>query len=269
MNSEYLDNLVERASRLPEMMQTPTNMETREKCSKASRLPDKMQEPTLQMQLSNYMAGWTCICGIHSEPNALFCWNCGIAKQLATKACSQISSSARASKLRIIPVKEADLGLKNSHTPIPLNGSTTDEGSLDEFIQCVSSEDDVGLADGATEKVTTVMISCLPVRLGIEQLLWAIDSVGFNGTYDLVYMPYRSVKKRGKVQHGSPGYAFVNFKSSTHAQTFSESFEGYAFTEFNSERRAVVKPAATQGYYANLSLHAREKKQHGSIITFT
>jgi hypothetical protein len=266
MHTDYLENLVERASRLPEMMQNPEMTPYKDKQS-------QLEEPTLQMQLSSYIPGWICVCGIHSEPSALFCWNCGTAKQIATKTCSQlsssqISSSARASKMRVIPIKR-DYDTGNVHVTAQRQGSTTDEGSLDDFIQCVSSEDDLAFADGSSQPATTLMVSCLPVRLGIEQLLWAIDSVGFNGTYDLVYMPYRSVKKRGKVQHGSPGYAFVNFKTAEFALEFQAAFEAYPFTEFNSDRKAVVKPATTQGYYANLALHAREKKQHGSIITFT
>jgi hypothetical protein len=179
---------------------------------------------------------------------------------------SKVTSSARASKMHVIPIKSEDLDSRNAYAYTPgiqmFNGSTTDGGSTHESIL---AEDDLGTVD---TPVTTLMISCLPVRLGIEQLLWQMDSVGFNGKYDLVYMPYRSVKKRGKVQHGSPGYAFVNFKSSEFAMEFMTAFEGYPFGDFNSDRKAVVKPATTQGYYANLALHAREKKQHGSIITF-
>merc|ERR1719401_195278 len=104
------------------------------------------------------------------------------------------------------------------------------------------------------------MIASLPVRLTIDQLVAAINSVGFFGTYDLVFMPYKSVKRKGKVQDGNPGYGFVNFKSSELASQFACVFEGFSFPNIHSDRTAVVKPATSQGYHANIALHAGENK---------
>jgi hypothetical protein len=135
-------------------------------------------------------------------------------------------------------------------------------------------DDDSGVSEsgigdvGTLTPITTLMISALPVRLTVDQLIASIDSAGFLGTYDLVSMPYRPVKKKGKVQRASPGYAFVNFKTPEFALQFSSVFKGHSFADVDSARTAIVKQAASQGYHANVALHARQKKRHGILLTF-
>jgi hypothetical protein len=243
---EYLEGLVERAS-------------------------------SLQLSMSPTSQGWTCLCGVHSDPDAAFCWNCGKGKETFS-----LWHSFRRSSMPTFeqPSKAAVSVADDQTSSLPVawcNLSTTDGGSsqysrhtsvkdLDNDDSGVS-ESGVGALDPLTP-ITTLMISALPVRLTIDQLLASINSAGFLGTYDLVYMPYRSVKKRGKVQHGSPGYAFVNFKTPEFAAQFASVFEGHSFADAGSDRTAIVKQATSQGYHANLALHVREKKQHGSVITF-
>jgi hypothetical protein len=234
---------------------------------------DRASRLNLKKKLVNQK--WTCVCGVESAPNASFCWNCGQAK-----AALRVMHAFRGRPSAVSLFEYASKASANSADDQRIgscNASTTDGGSS-QYSRRVSVKDldnddsgvseNGGVADGTPVPITTLMISALPVRLTIDQLLTSIDSAGFRGTYDLVYMPYRSVKKRGKVQHGSPGYAFVNFKTPEYASQFASVFEGYTFSDVGSDRVAVVKPATSQGYHANLALHVREKKQHGSVITF-
>lgn len=181
-------------------------------------------------------ASWLCSCGLSSPASSLFCWRCGKSNH---SGCSNIDEQT------FIDVKTPQTG--------GLRRCRIQTAGADELLP---------------PDVTTLMVGALPVRLDIHQLVEAINSFGFANSYDLVYMPYRSVKKRGKVQHGSPGYAFVNFKTPEVARKFASVFTGYTFPGFASERQALVKPAASQGYEANLALHANDKKQQGGILTF-
>jgi hypothetical protein len=230
-------------------------------------------ERASQLTLKKPTEGWTCVCKVRSAASAAFCWSCGKSKDTlrvwqhpttqyfdyTTKVPISLDESMNLSRVGVFSVSTTDGGSSRVSTQ-SLKDLDNDDSSV--------SEHGVGALDGNALPITTLMISALPVRLTIDQLLASINSAGFCGTYDLVYMPYRSVKKRGKVQHGSPGYAFVNFKSAELASQFASVFDGYSFSDVGSDRTAVLKPATSQGYKANLALHVREKKQHGSVITF-
>jgi hypothetical protein len=122
--------------------------------------------------------------------------------------------------------------------------------------------------DGISQDITTLMICALPFRVTSEELLEAVDSLGFEGTYDFVYMPSRSTKKCGKVRPGNVGYAFVNFRNPEDASKFAMIFPGFTFPGVESDKQILVRAAACQGYDANCCLHLFNKKHQSSVMTF-
>jgi len=54
-------------------------------------------------------------------------------------------------------------------------------------------------------KMTTMMVRNLPQRCKQERFINLLDSYGFEGTYDFVYVPYCTKRRKNK------GYGFVNF----------------------------------------------------------
>lgn len=69
--------------------------------------------------------------------------------------------------------------------------------------------------------LTTVMLRNLPNNYSRTMLIKLIDSEGFSGQYDFIYLPmdFKS--------HASLGYAFVNLVTAEQATRFFETFEGF------------------------------------------
>jgi len=88
-----------------------------------------------------------------------------------------------------------------------------------------------------TATQVTTMICNIPVKFGKEDIVSAIESVGFPGLYDSVYVP-----RRGKGKHmGNEGYAFVGFKDPETAAQFKKAFQDYQFQGTNSTKKCAVK----------------------------
>lgn len=88
---------------------------------------------------------------------------------------------------------------------------------------------------------TTLMVRGLPCSLTQEALLGRIDRSGFEGQYDFFYLP------RCGNSISNLGYAFINFKSSSYAQSFQMMFDGLLLNPKNSEKVCSVCPADLQG----------------------
>jgi hypothetical protein len=72
------------------------------------------------------------------------------------------------------------------------------------------------------ESNTTVMIRNLPTDYTREMLLELLDSEGFAGNYDFVYLPIDFNSQ------GGLGYAFVNLICPVEAQRFWQQFDGFS-----------------------------------------
>merc|ERR1712194_657430 len=84
-------------------------------------------------------------------------------------------------------------------------------------------------SDSPAQEMTTLMVCPLPYEVSSDELLEAINGLGFSGLYDFVYMPSRSTRKGAKSREGNVGYAFVNFTTQERATEFIKVFEGYSF----------------------------------------
>ena len=73
------------------------------------------------------------------------------------------------------------------------------------------------------EDLHTVMIKNIPCRCSAEEVLRAVDSLGFAGTYDFFYLPMNRRHKQGI------GYGFINFIELGTAVRFKDAIWGYRF----------------------------------------
>jgi hypothetical protein len=106
---------------------------------------------------------------------------------------------------------------------------------------------------------TTVMLKNLPNKLTRTDLAKLIDSKGFVGHYDFIYVPI-DFKTRG-----SFGYGLVNMSSSDAAQQLMSAFEGFADWDSNSRKVCKVEWAKRQGLPALLQHFSESKLMHEAV----
>jgi len=89
---------------------------------------------------------------------------------------------------------------------------------------------------------STLKIANIPRRCGKDELVAAIDAVGFGGAYDFFYLPLGLQSKKNH------GYAFINFKDNSSADVFTQMFQGYPLRA----KLLDVTPAPLQGLAENV-----------------
>jgi len=100
----------------------------------------------------------------------------------------------------------------------------------------------------ATKKVTTLMIRNVPNRYCRSLFMQELDSLGFRGKYNFVYLPMDNAT------HWNVGYAFVNFEDPADAERCVHIMEGHEFARYKQRRRvAQVSVAHIQGLERNLA----------------
>jgi len=105
------------------------------------------------------------------------------------------------------------------------------------------------------EDVRTLMIKHIPCRCTREEVLDAIDSLGFEGTYEFFHLP----TKRG--QHNF-GYAFISFWGQQTAIAFQSAMNGFIFRSRQSSKSVCVVPARIQGFAGTNGQHARRARRN-------
>eukprot|EP00441_Pelagodinium_beii_P033900 CAMPEP_0197640420 /NCGR_PEP_ID=MMETSP1338-20131121/14717_1 /TAXON_ID=43686 ORGANISM="Pelagodinium beii, Strain RCC1491" /NCGR_SAMPLE_ID=MMETSP1338 /ASSEMBLY_ACC=CAM_ASM_000754 /LENGTH=390 /DNA_ID=CAMNT_0043213269 /DNA_START=109 /DNA_END=1281 /DNA_ORIENTATION=- len=100
--------------------------------------------------------------------------------------------------------------------------------------------------------ITALMVKNLPCSITQDKLAEAINSQGFAGKYDWLYLPVKKRRLRNPLQQiqsrpSNLGYAFVNFQNAEDAAEFTEQFAGYTFQATNSLKRVEIGPAFVQG----------------------
>lgn len=94
------------------------------------------------------------------------------------------------------------------------------------------------------EEVQTVMIRGIPCKCSREDILEAVEELGFGQKYDFFYVPLR----RGR----SLGYAFIGFPASQVTKEFAKTMTGYKFSNKTSSKTITVVPASVQGLSNNM-----------------
>lgn len=120
--------------------------------------------------------------------------------------------------------------------------------------------------ESEVKPITTMMICDIPCRKTTAQVLEAIDSFGFAGTYDLIYMPPQKGFRRANHSQNM-GYAFINFKTPEWAAEFCKVFQNYSFPNSCSTKLTYAKAAHRQGYQDTMELHAKQRVS-GCLLTF-
>jgi hypothetical protein len=138
---------------------------------------------------------------------------------------------------------------EDDHQEYPLTGPSHTYVTDDEF------EERCGMSCG--QVVTTLMLCDIPCRTTEDILIQTLATLGFAGTYDLLYLP---LKQRSSQHRGNLGYAFVNFKLPQDASRFAATFVNFAFPNTQSKKLSYAKPAACQGFVAHASMQSASKR---------
>lgn len=107
---------------------------------------------------------------------------------------------------------------------------------------------------------TTVMLRHLPLQFNRTMLLHLMDSRGFTGLYDFVYMPIDFQ------HHTALGYAFVDLTCHEVAVHFRETFGGFSEWCVPSKKRCTTNWSdKDQGFEANVERYRSSPLLHDSV----
>lgn len=111
------------------------------------------------------------------------------------------------------------------------------------------------------QSATTVMARNLPNKYNQQMLIDELNSAGFSGTYDFLYLPIDPETNANR------GYAFINFINPSYAWMMRTTYEGRKMGKFNSDKVVSVVPAALQGFEANYSHYSTARVMRGAPQT--
>ncbi|CAJ1378662.1 unnamed protein product [Effrenium voratum] len=109
----------------------------------------------------------------------------------------------------------------------------------------------------AEEDVFTVMMRNIPNKYTQRMLIEEVNSSGFNGAYDFLYLPI------DKESGANKGYAFLNFVRPDLAYAFKMAFDGKQMAQFRSNKIVNVAPATIQGFEANYEHFSKTRVNYG------
>jgi hypothetical protein len=110
------------------------------------------------------------------------------------------------------------------------------------------------VCDYGESEATTVMLCNIPCRVKLEEIIEAVRSLGFEGTYDLLHAPGPKRRHRHLISKTNIGYAFINFVSPEYARDFMKVFTGFCFEGRQSDKVGVAKLARIQGFLNNYAM---------------
>mmetsp|Transcript_36548 Transcript_36548/g.84298 ORF Transcript_36548/g.84298 Transcript_36548/m.84298 type:complete len:172 (-) Transcript_36548:60-575(-) len=113
--------------------------------------------------------------------------------------------------------------------------------------------------------VRNVMVQNLPARLTQEELMTAVEELGFLG-----YMNYFHLPQKSHGQSRNHGYAFLGFVTPEVAGRFRDAMTGYSFKTRPSPKQVVVRPARLQNQHDHVKgdylLEVRSKNKMGAWL---
>lgn len=108
---------------------------------------------------------------------------------------------------------------------------------------------------------TTVMLRNLPNKYNQQMLLEDLNTSGFLGTFDFLYLPIDPETNANR------GYCFINFTDPSFAWMLKCTYEGRKMGRFNSDKVVSVAPAALQGFEANYAHYSTARVNRGDPST--
>jgi hypothetical protein len=109
----------------------------------------------------------------------------------------------------------------------------------------------------AWANVCTAMMRNLPNNYSQKLLVEELQSAGFAGLYDFLYLPMDKETKANK------GYAFINFIAPCYTWGFKIHYEGKRMPGFNSGKLVSISKAALQGLAANVAHYSSSRVSRG------
>ncbi|CAK0799713.1 unnamed protein product [Prorocentrum cordatum] len=110
---------------------------------------------------------------------------------------------------------------------------------------------------------TTVMMRNVPVSYTCDSLIDLLESKGFSGWFDFVYVPIKRTEVLGV------GYAFINLTSPERAQEFMLAFEGFdGWASSSSEAACSMRWSICQGLGENVSRYRNSPFMRDNVPTF-
>eukprot|EP00928_Gymnodinium_smaydae_P045089 TRINITY_DN300_c0_g1_i5.p1 TRINITY_DN300_c0_g1~~TRINITY_DN300_c0_g1_i5.p1 ORF type:complete len:416 (+),score=52.04 TRINITY_DN300_c0_g1_i5:62-1309(+) len=117
-----------------------------------------------------------------------------------------------------------------------------------------------GVADVPEEQRTTVMLRNFPNNYTSSMVVDLLDSEGFAGTYDFIYLPIDFSTC------SSLGYAFVNFLEPKDARRVWAVFDGFSQWVVPSKKKCSISwSEPTQGLQANIERYRNSPVMHESV----
>jgi hypothetical protein len=122
------------------------------------------------------------------------------------------------------------------------------EAAVENLLRFVPAQPTVG----GWQRVTTVVVKNLLPEISQKEFLDHLMAIGFDGSYDCVYVPFDTQSKQNK------GYALINFLNSGFAWKYKHRVDGIATLPLQADLggRLKVAPAAVQGVEAIHAHHA-------------
>jgi len=120
-------------------------------------------------------------------------------------------------------------------------------------------------AGGGLSGYTTVMIQQVPFKYTQTKFMNEVNSNGFAGTYDFLYLP---VNARN---HGNRGFGFINFLSASSAEEFYIKYHGQNLINHQATLPLSVIPSDVQGFEESATRffetwQLRKKKRHSEPV---
>jgi len=113
--------------------------------------------------------------------------------------------------------------------------------------------------DASSENTTTLMLRNIPNDFTREMLLNMLNSKGFAGKYDFVYLPVDFARA------ANLGYAFVNALTHDDALEMQRSLEGFCSWNIRSPKKCHVVWSSTQGISQHIKNYRNSPVMHESV----
>mmetsp|Transcript_106137 Transcript_106137/g.228657 ORF Transcript_106137/g.228657 Transcript_106137/m.228657 type:complete len:262 (+) Transcript_106137:64-849(+) len=105
-------------------------------------------------------------------------------------------------------------------------------------------------AQDKPKQVCTLKIKNLPRRCTQQEILNAVEDIGFGDGYDFFFLPVGPQSKQNR------GYAFMNFRDPVTAANFRQAFAGYQIRE----KAVEVVAAPVQGLAENMMRYSKQNE---------
>jgi hypothetical protein len=114
-------------------------------------------------------------------------------------------------------------------------------------------------AEVQTQARTTLMLRNIPTEYTRALLVELLLEHGYDGKFDLVYMPMDFQNRVGL------GYAFINFESNESAEAFKQQFAGFKDWAVDSEKVCEMRWSDVQGLEAHFERYRNSPVMHESV----